>query len=371
MLKILITDSQVLIRQILVSILREVGDHLSPVSLQMKSPKFIEAAIERIQPDVIFLGLEGNRKNELVLLKLIRKKYPELPIVVMTPLSETGAEIALQALRLGAVEFITKPDTKLGTMLSMRHFRKRVIPLSRVLSDLNKESLSSMELRDFSVSEIRKVVDKKSSHLSSNVKLIVIAGCTGGVKELFHLVSGIPQGIPVPIVIVQHMPKIYTHKLASQLDKITELNVREAQNESPLLSGQIYIAPGGFHTIVRSDGTRSVLNIHRGPRENKNRPSIDVLLRTAANTYKNKLLAVFLSGGGTDGIAGAKLVDETGGKIILQSRESALLWEINDSIDMQIPSLIKSPSHTLHQEVLKHILGDRFIKKLRFRTEMQ
>ena len=370
-LKVLIIDSEVLIRQILVSIFREMRENISPVPLNNTTPKFIKSAIKRIQPDVIFLGLEGDEKVELDLVKSIRKNHPNLPIVLMVPLSESGAEITIQALRLGAVEFITKPDKKLGIMLSMRHFRKRVIPLAGILRDLNEECLASMKLSEFATAEVQKVADQKTLQLSPNVELIVIAGCTGGVKELFQLVSGIPQEMPVPIVIVQHLPKIYTQKLASDLDRITELNVREAQNESPLIPGQIYIAPGGYHTVVKSDGYRRVLNIHRGPRENKNRPSIDVLLRSAAQSYKNKLLAVFLSGGGPDGIAGAKSVYEAGGKIILQNRESALLWKINEKIDNQVPSLIKSPSHALHQEMLKQILGERLVKNQRYRTEIQ
>ena len=361
--KVLVVDSHVLIRQILVSIFKEMGEVQSTISLHYKNSNYIENEIKRIQPDVLFLGLDANRKNGIQLVESIRKIRPEMPIVVMTPLSEKGASIALQALKLGAVEFITKPDKNIGIMLSKRHFRKRVVPLTRILKELNTDLFSSGEKVDLSIQEVEKIIDQKSQKISPNVELIVIAGCTGGVKTLFQLIAELPTDLPVPIVIVQHLPKIYTREFASELDKITEMNVREAHNESPLIPGQIYLAPGGYHTVVKNNGNRKMLSVHRGPRENKNRPSIDVLLRSASHAYNSKLLTIFLSGGGIDGVAGAKNVYEAGGEIILQSRESALLWNLNKRIYDQIPSLNQYPTEKIGREIIKHLYEKKSIEK--------
>jgi len=364
-LKVLVIDSHVLIRQILVSIFKEMDEVQSTVSLDLKSAQDIEIEIDRIQPDALFLGLDANSKGEIQLVESIRKNRPELPVVIMAPLSEKGAAITLQALKLGAVEFITKPDRNIGITLSKRHFRKRVIPLTRIIGELNTDFLSASKSSERSIAEVEKVLDQKTQKLSSSVELILIAGCTGGVKELYKLISELPTELPVPVVIVQHLPKIYTKAFASELDKITELNVREAQNDSPLIPGQIYLAPGGYHTVIRSDGYRKVLGIHKGPRENKNRPSIDVLLRSATQAYRNKMLTVFLSGGGLDGVEGARNVYEAGGKIILQSRESALLWNLNQRISEQIPDLDHHATEEIGSVIIKHLFGKRAMRSHR------
>jgi len=363
--KVLVVDSHVLIRQILLSIFKEMDEVQSTISLDLKSSKNIENEIKRIQPDVLFLGLDANRKGEIQLVESIRKSWPELPIVVMTPLNEKGASVALQALKLGTVEFITKPDRNIGITLSKHHFRKRVVPLTRIIGELNTGLLSASKSSKITFPEVEKVLDQKPQKLSSSVELILIAGCTGGVKELYKLISELPTELPVPVVIVQHLPKIYTKAFASELDKITELNVREAQNDSPLIPGQIYLAPGGYHTVIRSDGYRKVLGIHKGPRENKNRPSIDVLLRSATQAYRNKMLTVFLSGGGLDGVEGARNVYEAGGKIILQSRESALLWNLNQRISEQIPDLDHHATEDIGSVIIKHLFGKRAMRSHR------
>jgi two-component system, chemotaxis family, protein-glutamate methylesterase/glutaminase len=368
-LKVLVVDSHVLIRQILVSLLREMEEIQSTIALHYKDSTYIVSEIERIEPDILFLGLDANRNDEIELVKTIRNNRPEMPIIIMSPLSEKGASTALQALKLGAVEFITKPDRHMGIMLSMRHFRKRVVPLTKILGKLNRDLLATIKTSEDSIQEVEKVSDKKPKQFLSNIELVVIAGCTGGVRALYQLISELPAELPVPIVIVQHLPKIYTRAFASELDKITEMNVREAQNESPLIPGQIYLAPGGYHTVVKNVGNRKILSIHRGPRENKNRPSIDVLLRSASQAYNNKLLTIFLSGGGLDGLAGAKNVVEAGGKILLQSRESALLWNLNKRILDQIPSLDQHPTEKISQEIIKYLYGKRASRSHRYSAE--
>ncbi|MGM0743820.1 chemotaxis protein CheB [Rhodohalobacter sp.] len=370
-LKVLVIDSHVLIRQILVSILKDMDEVQSLATFSLKSTRDIENEIERIQPDVLFLGLDANTKDEIQRVESIRKSRPDLPVVIMAPLNEKGASITLQSLKLGAVEFITKPDRDFGITLSKRHFRKRVVPLTRIIGELNRGLLSASKSSEISFPEVEKVMDQKPQKLSSSVEMILIAGCTGGVKELYQLISEMPTELPAPIVIVQHLPKIYTKAFAAELDKITELNVREAQNDSPLIPGQIYLAPGGYHTVIKNDGYRKVLGIHKGPRENKNRPSIDVLLRSATHAYRNKMLAVFLSGGGIDGVEGAKNVYEAGGKIILQSRESALLWNLNQKIFDQIPDLDHHPTEDIGSEIVKNLFGKRAARSQRHSNQLR
>ncbi len=137
---------------------------------------------------------------------------------------------------------------------------------------------------------------------------------------------------PVPIVIAQHMPKVYTKVFAAELERRTNLKVMEGYKGAPMEPGQVWVAPGGYHITIRRDNNHSALNVHRGPRENTCRPSIDVLFRSAAETYGPGLLAVILSGRGVDGVTGCRFIKESGGKIIVQDRKSSEAWELPGTV---------------------------------------
>lgn len=356
-LNVLIIDKHVLLRQIVSSILRKLKSTSVIQSITSSEPRKNLADVSRIEPDVIFLGIDTPDSIEMKLLGLIRKKYPMLPVIIMTPLNRIGAKTAIKGLKMGAIEFITKPDKNNGIMLAHGHFRKRIVPLMHHIREFNLNLLLADPSHEHSIPEVSNVLDKKPQQTSRFIDVVVVAGCTGGVNALFKLVAALPGELPLPVIILQHLPKMYTRELADELDKVTPMNVREAQNDSPLISGQIYIAPGGYHTIVKNDGIRKKLYIHRGPREHKNRPSIDVLLRSVVQVYDRKVLSVFLSGGGMDGLNGAGYVMDAGGKLILQDKESSLLWALPYQIAEIYPALPEIHVDDLGAEIMKNIMG--------------
>jgi two-component system, chemotaxis family, protein-glutamate methylesterase/glutaminase len=348
-----IIDSDVLMRQILSSMLRkEEGIKLSGSFGFCGIDKTI-SQINIQQPDVIMLGIEDSASDEMKLFYQLRKEFPKIFIVLLTPLNKEGASIALQGLKDGAIEYITKPDKRNGLILAGRHFHKRVLPLIKSIPRLNRERI----IKPVSLSKDRTVVQAFSlgsrRMIPENVELIIIGSCLGGVTSLYKLISKLPVNLPVPVVIVQHMPKIYTEELSADLDKVTSLNVREAKDNSVLLPGQIYVAPGGYHSVIKNEGNRKRIFLHRGPREHKFRPSIDVLLRSAIQAYGGRLLSVFLSGGGNDGIQGASMVLEHGGSVILESKESSLLWDIAAKICDLRKEIIKASAESLASEIIK------------------
>ncbi len=369
--KIFILDSNVLMRQMISNILRKMKSASINYSFSTTDSKKVLDNIGKVKPDLIFLGLDHTISKEMRLLKVIRDAVPAIPVVLLTPLNQEGASAALEGLKLGAVDYITKPGKSLSPILSAVHFQKRVVPIVQNLSELNRELLSSMEPVRESMHEVTKVSDQKSGQFSGSIDLVVIAGCTGGVHALFRLISGLPDEMPVPVIIIQHMPKIYTSELAKQLDKITAMNVREAQKDSPLIPGQIYLAPGGYHTVVKNTGNRRIISIHRGPREHKSRPSIDVLLRSTAHTCNQRVLGVFLSGAGSDGMKGARYILEAGGKIILQDKVSSLLWKLPQYISDLKPSLSKFPADKLGREIMNVIEKPRVKKFSGHRAESE
>jgi len=356
-LKALIIDNHVLVRQVVSSILRNLKGNPVIHSISSSASKNLLAELSQVQPDVIFLGIDTPDSKEMELLAKIRQKYPMLPVIIMTPLSRDGAKTAIKGLKLGAIEFITKPDQNIGIMLAHHHFRKRIVPLMEHIHDINLNLLLAGHTEGESIPEVKIITDKKPQKTSNFFEVVVVAGCSGGVNALFKLVSALPDDLPLPVIIVQHLPKMYSRELAEELDKITPMNVREAQNDSPLIAGQIYIAPGGYHTIVKNDGVRKKLFIHRGPRERKNRPSIDVLLRSVVQVYNSKVLSVFLSGGGKDGLNGAGYVVDAGGKLILQDRDSSLLWALPSQLAEIYPALQEVHIAGLGAEIMKNIMG--------------
>lgn len=326
-LNVYIIDQNILVRQMLMNMLKSLTD-VDNIELEKKiDSDQIYSNISKNEPDLLMLGVDQLESEQMELFYKLRRQFPKLPIVLLTPLDSEGANVAITGLRHGAVDFVTKPDQSKGIIFAGNHFTKRVLPILKMIPVVNENRVVERHSK-FSLS--KRVSGDQFHSLRDkalNIEFLAFSGCTGGVKSLFQVVVQLPSNLPVPVVIVQHMPKIYTRELARQLDLITSLNVREATDGSLLLPGQIYVAPGGFHTEVKNDGTRRYLRLHRGPREHKSRPSIDVLLRSAVKVYGDKILSVFLSGTGNDGVSGASMILESGGEVFVENKESSLVWD--------------------------------------------
>lgn len=347
----MIIDSRVLVRQMLSQILRDEVNVTNLITMENLRNDQTLLEIENHKPDLLFLGLESVHAKEFWLLKSILNMYPGIPVVLLTSLTSQGARAAIAGLKIGAIEYITIPDSTEGVVLAEKHLKKRIIPLIHALPKLN---LQGNHRNQIILSQSSSVATQRKSKQKVSVEVVVISGCMGGVRSIYDVVSSIRE-LSVPVIIVQHMPKIYTRELAADLDMITSLNVREAEENSILLPGQVYVAPGGYHTILKNTGRRNIMKTHRGLREMKNRPSIDVLLRSVVNVYQSRILGVFLSGGGKDGVSGAKKLLAAGGEILVQSKTSSKLWDL--------PGNVMSIDDTIHQYDSDE-LGDAILSRL-------
>ncbi len=367
--KVFIIDSDVLMRQTLASMLRkEEGVSLTCSAGFSEVDKTI-SRIKKHLPDVIMLGVESSDSDQMKFFNRVREEFPNVFIVLLTPLNGEGAKTALQGLKDGAIDYVTKPDRRQGLVLANWHFHKRVLPLIKSIPKLNGERVN----KPLSISSDRIVSQGysvgRSRMTPGSTELVVIGSCMGGVTSLYKLISQLPESLPVPVVIVQHMPKIYTEELSMELDKITPLNVREARDNSVLLPGQIYVAPGGYHTVIKNDCARKRIYLHRGPREHRCRPSIDVLLRSAVQAYGGRVLSVFLSGNGNDGVLGAEMVLKHGGNVLLESEESSLIWEMPKRISKLKTEINAVASDALASEIIKLLKSDSQQKKYRIPRE--
>lgn len=365
-LKVLIIDPHILIRQMLLRVIRDETDIQDLFTMVNSENTSTLLEIENLQPDLVFLGIESVDSRDFWLLKSIINMYPEIPVVLLTPLTPQGARTALKGLKVGAVDYITTPDTSQGVVLAERHFKKRVIPLVKAAAVINMQSDHGNQIL---LSEPSTVATQHKFKQKGAIDLVVIGGCLGGVRTLYDIISTLKEDMAVPVMIVQHMPKIYTNELAADLDIITPLNVREAKNKSILLPGQVYVAPGGYHTVLNNRGRRNIIKTHRGPREMKYRPSIDTLFKSAVNIYGDRVLGVILSGGGSDGVVGAEKVVAAGGEILVQSSRSSHLYDLPGQVQSVHASVKQYHSQQLGREILKRLkgrassAGSYFIKK--------
>lgn len=350
-----VLDSDLIMRQIISSMLR----HENGISLVGTSGfKGVDKGLSKlkaIKPDILLLGADETDSEEMKLFYRIREELPDVLVILLTPLNRDGALAALEGLKHGAIDYVTKPEQRNGLIMAIRHFQKRVLPVVHSKPRLNSKRVKATVSKAADRSAGSKLSTQTGKRPDSRIQLIVIGSCMGGVKSLYELIPELPENLPVPVVIVQHMPKIYTRELSAELDELTPLNVREALDSSVLLPGQIYVAPGGYHSVIKNEGNRKKIFLHKGPREHKCRPSIDVMLRSAAQAYGGNVLSVFLSGGGTDGIMGASNILEHGGLVLLESKESSLIWDLPSRIREMNPEASTVATEPLVHEIMKKL----------------
>lgn len=327
----LIVDQNILVRRAISNILQKY-ENFEVCWVADESPK-IEEIVKENKPDVVLLSIDNMQSDEFTILSMLRLKFPDLPVLVISPRSEEGAEATINALRMGAVDFITKPEHKNLILFADRHLKKRLEPLIRAAKKINeRQQITTETLESFIHPQKSFERISEESETGISAKIVVVGGCTGGLQALFAMISALPSNLQVPIVIVQHLPRMYTKYLASKLDTVSNVNVREVQDGVELDGGQVWVAPGGYQCEVGLSGYTVVLNTHRGLRENNMRPSIDTLFRSAAQVFGKRVLGILLSGCGQDGVAGAEAIRKQEGRVLVQDPRTALAQELPFSV---------------------------------------
>ena len=283
--------------------------------------------LQTLRPDVILLDIEMPEMNGLETIPEIRKVLPLIPIIIFSALTERGAEATLDALVLGATDYVTKPsNTEMGP--TSEGITKELIPkirslcgipssLRTALTDASKPARKGHEV------EIR---TRPLSSYTPPPGIIAIGVSTGGPDALAKLLPAFPAEFPLPIVIAQHMPPIFTTLLAKRLATKCSVPVLECQPGAVLEPGCIWIAPGDYHMVVREEGGLIHLHTHQGPRENFCRPSVDVLFRSVAEAFGAKSLGVILTGMGQDGLKGCEALCKQDANVIVQDEATSVVW---------------------------------------------
>jgi two-component system, chemotaxis family, protein-glutamate methylesterase/glutaminase len=327
-IRVLIVDDAVVFRRLVAEELST--DPMIEVVGTAANGKIALTKMSQLHPDLVILDVEMPEMDGLTALREIRKTYPKLPVIMFSALTERGAAETLDALALGATDYFTKPANVGGLDASLRVIRDRMIPEIKSLygAGIARSGSGQPDRTGPVAAEPTVTAAPALSGIRrlGPIEAIVIAASTGGPNALAEVFAGLPTDLPVPVVIVQHMPPTFTRLLAERLSAQFPIPVEEGRSGELLLPGRVWIAPGDYHMIVVRDGARARLLIHQDPPENSCRPAADVLFRSVARAFGPNVLAVVLTGMGQDGLRGCEAVKGVGGQVIVQDEESSVVW---------------------------------------------
>jgi two-component system, chemotaxis family, protein-glutamate methylesterase/glutaminase len=258
----------------------------------------------------------------------IRKTYKEIPIIMVSSLTEAGAAVTLRALSAGASDYVTKASMPLHGEDATKALTDQLLPKIDLLCKKALAGCTSTSAKTAAPTLTgAPIVTPRMPMKKARIELVAIGVSTGGPNALAEVFSNVLQPVNVPIVIVQHMPPMFTKTLAVRLDGLKgPVRFHEGEEGMEIENGHAYIAPGGKHMDIRREGLRMVIRLHEGPPENSCRPAVDVTFRSVVSLYGASILAVILTGMGQDGLRGCELIAEAGGRILAQDEASSVVW---------------------------------------------
>lgn len=328
-IKVLIVDDSALVRKLMTEILNS-SPNIEVVGTAM-DPYVARDKIKKLSPDVITLDIEMPRMDGISFLKNLMRLHP-LPVVMVSTLTEKGAAITLQALELGAVDFVAKPKLDLANTLA--DYTKEIIEKVITAAGVNVDALSQPPMPEVKRSIPQKysadaIIDHKPSaipsHLKTTEKIIAIGSSTGGTEAIKHVLAELPASSP-GIVIVQHIPVAFSQPFADRVNAASAIEVCQAEDGQQILPGHAYIAPGDKHLLIRRSGAQFYCRLEDGPPVNRHKPSVDVLFRTVAQHVGTNAIGVMLTGMGDDGAKGMLEMKEAGAINFVQDEKSCVVW---------------------------------------------
>ena len=300
------------------------------------------ACLAANRPDIILLDVEMPVMDGLVTLRELRRRGNKMPVIMCSSLTQRGARVTIEALAGGAADYVTKPTGQSSREAALQSLGRELIPKIQALArpSLNR-SLSPTPLSPqpvvpgaprpspFPLPPLHSAALHRPQPITATPTVVVLGVSTGGPAALDVVLPALPASFPLPVLIVQHMPELFTRLFAERLNGRCNLRVCEAAEGDPVSPGTIYIARGNWHleTLASaSPNTPPTLHLTQGPLENHCRPAVDVLFRTAAKVYGAGVLAIVLTGMGSDGLSGSRLVREQGGSVLVQDEPSSTVW---------------------------------------------
>jgi two-component system chemotaxis response regulator CheB len=331
-LKVIIVDDSAIFRKILRNILK--SDERFHVVGEARHGEEALKIIKRHGPDALILDVDMPVMDGLETLKIVRRDHPEVESIMFSAHTQAGAQVTFQALENGAFDFVAKPESdsiqagvnlvasQIIPKLTFLHTRKTLRDVARSggkpIDTWSKPAVAPVEPDQ---------PDIMGKSIPARRDVVAIAASTGGPRALAQLVPDLPPSLPTGMLIVQHMPPLFTKALAQRLNELTNLEVREAEEGDPIQPGQILFAPGGVHLEVSQRSREPVVaRLSDAPPEHGCKPAADVLFRSVANVYGPRALGVVMTGMGSDGTAGLSLMKRKGAMVFAQDRKTSTVY---------------------------------------------
>lgn len=301
-------------------------------------PLIARDKIKKLDPDVLTLDVEMPKMDGITFLGNLMRLRP-MPVVMVSTLTQKGADVALQALELGAIDYVSKPTTDLANQLA--DYTEEITSKVKMAAAANVKALTHDPVRKSANKPAKRaaatikveeklsadaVLQKKTvNKFKTTDKIIAIGASTGGTEAIKAVLVDMPADSP-GIVISQHIPAAFSTSFAERMDRLSAMTVYEARDGQQIIAGHVFIAPGDRHLMVERDGARYICRLSDGPPVNRHKPSVDVMFRSVAQNVGPNAIAVMLTGMGDDGARGMKEVHDQGAETIAQDEKTSVVW---------------------------------------------
>jgi two-component system, chemotaxis family, protein-glutamate methylesterase/glutaminase len=323
-IKVLVVDDSALVRKLL-SVMLDRAAGIEVVGTA-NDPYAAREKIKRLNPDVITLDVEMPRMDGLTFLENLMRLRP-MPVVMVSSLTQHGADVTLRSLELGAIDYVAKPRIDIaGTLADYEDelvAKVRAAATARIVPRFIPRTRRTTDERH-STSAVLPAM-KVQSLLRTSERIVAVGASTGGTEAIRELLSEMPPDGPA-MVISQHIPAAFSKSFAERMNRLSAMAVCEAQDGQQILPGHVYIAPGDRHLVIERNGARYLCRLSDGPPVNRHRPSVDVMFRSVAQHVGPNAVGVLLTGMGDDGARGLKEMMERGAGTIAQDEASSVVW---------------------------------------------
>ncbi len=318
---VLVVDDSVVIRRLLSHALEQ-----EPAIEIVGTASNGSIALQRIpqfNPDVVTLDIEMPEMDGLETLRRIRADYPNLRVIMFSTLTDRGAVVTLDALRLGADDYVTKASNEGSLDQSMARLRNELIPKIRQFFTPATTKAPPTPAPAAPMAALAKPAWQPQK---ISPKILAIGVSTGGPTALAEILPHLPADYPLPVLLVQHMPPLFTKMLAERLSASCQLKVEEAVEGAAVIPGRILVAPGDFHMKVVQNGSAVRVTLDQSAPQNSCRPAVDAMFASVAAVYGGAAIAAVLTGMGQDGLRGAEILSAQGASIIAQDEATSVVW---------------------------------------------
>jgi len=320
-IQVLVVDDSALIRKLLPEILQQDPD--IEVVGTANDPLMARDRIKELNPDVLTLDVEMPKMDGVTFLRNLMRLRP-MPVVMVSTLTEAGADVTLEALELGAVDFVAKP--KVDVSHSLEDYAEELITKVKVAANARVQAKTTPRQAEPRLSADAVLAPKAGSlKFKTTDQLIALGASTGGTEAIKEVLIRMPADAP-GMVITQHIPEAFSRPFAERMNGVSAMTVCEAQDGQQILPGNVYIAPGNRHLVVERSGARFICRLNDGPAVNRHKPSVDVMFRSVAQNIGPNAIAIMLTGMGNDGALGMKEMKDAGASTIAQDEKTSVVW---------------------------------------------